>query len=143
MRRLTPATGLLAAGALHLGFQAVVTTVVYPALSEVPPERWSAAHAAHSRRITPVVATVYCLLGAACLRVLRTGPRTPLLLASVAGAAGAGLATALVAAPTHSRLGEGRTPELLATLRAADAVRLASAVVSAGAAMAAVRTEAV
>ncbi|WP_298457293.1 hypothetical protein [uncultured Cellulomonas sp.] len=132
---LTPAGGLLAAAALHLGFQAVVTGVVYPALAEVPQDRWAAAHAAHSRRIGVVVAPVYTLLAAACARVLVSGPRTPSSLAAVGGAAGAALSTAFVAAPTHRRLGQGRSPELLATLRAADRVRLAGAVLAAGAAL--------
>ncbi len=135
---LSPARGLLAATALHLGFQAVVTAVVYPALAEVPPERWGPAHAAHRRRITAVVAPVYALLGAAGLRSLRAAPRSVPLLTAVAAGAGSVLTTALVAAPTHGRLGrEGPTPELLARLRASDRVRLAYAVVAAGAALAA------
>jgi hypothetical protein len=138
---LTPEIGLLAATALHLGTQAVVTAVVYPALAEVPPERWTSAHAAHSRRITYVVAPVYTLLAAACLGVLLAGPRTPLLLLAVAAAAAAALSTALVAAPTHGRLGrEGPTPELLSRLRTSDGVRLAAGVTAAGAALLAVLT---
>jgi hypothetical protein len=138
---LTAEVGLLAASALHLGMQAVVTAVVYPALTEVPPGRWAPAHAAHSRRITFVVAPVYTVLAAACLRVLVSGPRSLLLLLAVAGAAAAALSTALVAAPTHGRLGrEGPTPELLARLRRADGVRLAAGGISAGAALVAVVT---
>lgn len=137
---LAPDVGLLAATALHLGFQAVVTLVVYPALAEVPPERWGAAHAAHTRRITVLVAPVYGLLAAACLHVLLAGPRTPLVLLSVTGAVVAALSTAVVAGPAHSRLATGRSPELLARLSAADRVRLLAAAVAAGAALAAVVT---
>ncbi|WNB84326.1 hypothetical protein [Cellulomonas sp. ATA003] len=139
---LTPAGGLLAAASLHLGFQAVVSAVVYPALAEVPPERWPQAHAAHSRRVALVVGPVYALLGTACLRVLVTGPRSPLLLLAVGGAAGAAASTAVVAAPTHRRLGEeGPTDDGLSRLRTADRVRLCGAVVAGGAALAAVLTD--
>ena len=138
---LTASGGLLAATALHLGFQAVVTAVVYPALAEVPPQRWADAHAAHSRRITVVVAPVYAAVGAACLRALRRGPRTPPLLLSVTASAGAVLTTALVAAPTHRRLGrEGVTPEGLDRLRRSDRVRLAAAATAAAAALVTART---
>ena len=50
---------LLASTALHAGFQLKVTLVVYPALADVQPNLWAAAHARHSRRITPLVALVY------------------------------------------------------------------------------------
>jgi hypothetical protein len=140
---LTRAAGLLGATALHLGFQAVVTAVVYPALAEVPPDRWGPAHAAHRRRITAVVAPVYALAGAACLRVLTAGPRTPLTSLAMAGTAAAVASTALVAGPTHARLGRGGpTPALLARLRTADRVRLAGAATAACAALAGVLTDA-
>jgi hypothetical protein len=125
---MTPATALLAAGVLHLGFQLVVTVVVYPALADVPDDQWSRAHDAHSRRISRIVAPVYGLLAAACLWVLVSGPHTVLLMVSVAGAAIAALATAFMAAPTHGRLGSrGRDDALLRRLRQADGVRLAGA----------------
>jgi hypothetical protein len=135
---LTPAAGLLAGTALHLGFQAVVTAVVYPALAEVPPDRFAPAHAAHARRVTAVVAPVYAVLAGTCLRALVAGPRTGLPALALAGSAVAAASTALVAAPTHRRLArEGATAELLARLRRSDAVRLAGAGIAAGAALAA------
>jgi hypothetical protein len=138
MAPMTAADGLLAAAALHLGFQATVTGVVYPALAEVPSERWPSAHAAHTRRITTVVAPVYAVLGAACARALLAGPRTPSIVVAVGGAATAALSTALVAAPTHRRLArDGRDAVLLATLRRSDRVRLLGATVAAAAALAA------
>jgi hypothetical protein len=138
---LTPAGGLLGATALHLGFQAVVTAVVYPALAEVPPDRWSVAHAAHRRRITAVVAPVYALAGAACVRVLAAGRPDPLTSVAIAGMTLAVSATAVGAAPTHQRLGwDGPSAELLARLRTADRVRLAAAAVAASAALAAAST---
>jgi hypothetical protein len=134
---LSPTAGLLAAAALHLGFQAVVTAVVYPALAEVPPDRWPEAHAAHSRRISGVVAPVYALLGVSCLRSLRSGPPTALLGIALSGAAAAGLSTAVVAAPSHRRLGrQGPTREALHRLRRADGVRLLGAGIAAAAALA-------
>ncbi|MGU3435122.1 hypothetical protein ACNHUS_19145 [Actinomycetes bacterium M1A6_2h] len=125
---MSPATALLAAGALHLGFQLVVTGVVYPALAEVPDDDWPRAHDAHSQRITMIVGPVYLLLAAACLWVLVSGPYSVLTLTSVAGAAIAALATAFSAAPTHGRLGrEGRNDNALRRLRRADYVRLGGA----------------
>jgi multisubunit Na+/H+ antiporter MnhB subunit len=139
---LTPAGGLLTAAAVHLGFQAVVSAVVYPALAESGADRWEVTHAAHTRRITPVVAPVYAGLGTACVWALVSGPRTPLVLLAVGGAAAAATSTAFVAAPTHRRLGrEGPTRALLERLRTADRVRLAAAAVAGAAALAAVLTD--
>jgi succinate dehydrogenase hydrophobic anchor subunit len=127
---LGPGDALLAASSLHLGFQALVTVVVYPALADVPPDRFAAAHADHSRRITAVVAPVYAVLAVACLAVLVAGPHSAAALTSVAAAAVAAGVTALVAAPAHGRLGrEGRSADVLRRLRTADGVRLAAAVV--------------
>jgi hypothetical protein len=139
---LSAVGGLLTAAAVHLGFQAVVTIVVYPALAEVPPERWDAAHAAHTRRITAVVAPVYALLGGAAARALLARPGSPLVLVAAGGAATAALSTALVAAPAHRRLArDGRDAEALATLRRSDRARLLGACVAAGAALAAARAD--
>ncbi len=129
---LDPAEALLAASSLHLGFQGLVTAVVYPALVDVPADRFAAAHAAHSRRMGVVVALVYGLLATACLAVLVAGPRSVPAVASVGAAAVAAGTTAFVAAPAHRRLGrEGRSDDVLRRLRAADRVRLAAAVLGA------------
>ena len=128
---MDPVDALLAATALHAGFQAVVTVVVYPALAEVPADHWAVAHAAHSRRITAVVAPVYVAVAAACLWLLLSGPYTLLLMLAITGNALAGLSTALIAAPTHSRLGrEGPTPQLMRRLLLTDQVRLLAAVLA-------------
>lgn len=127
---------LLAATALHAGFQATVTLVVYPALADVGGTGWRRAHEAHSRRVAVVVLLVYAALVAACSWVLVAGPRTPAAYAALAGAALAGLTTALVAAPAHARLGRGRTDALVGRLLAADRVRLAGALVALGGATA-------
>lgn len=129
---MTPVDALAAAAALHLGFQMVVTAVVYPALAEVPDDDWQRAHDAHSRRITLVVGLVYGLLAAACLWVLVSGSTHLAALISVAGAVISALATAFVAAPVHGELGRtGRNGHLMSRLRSADRVRLCGAVVCA------------
>ncbi len=132
---MVPENALLAASALHVGFQAVVTLVVYPALADVPATLWSTAHAAHSRRITAVVAPVYVAVGAACLWALVSLPSTVPLLLAVGGHVLAGVVTAAVAAPTHSRLGrQGVTPVVMRRLVRADRVRLLGALLALGAA---------
>ena len=62
---MTSGTALLAATALHFGFQVTVTAIVYPALARVAAPGWAAAHRAHTRAIMPMVAVVYGALGLA------------------------------------------------------------------------------
>lgn len=124
---------LAAALALHAGFQLTVTLVVYPALADVPPEQWRRAHAAHSRRITPVVGLVYVVALAACaLAVARPDdvPTVPLVLAVGGTVAAIGL-TAALAAPLHGRLTDG-DPALVRRLLVADRLRCVAAVVAVG-----------
>ena len=126
---------LLAATALHLGFQLVVTTLVYPALLGAPQERWALEHDAHRRRTTPVVAVVYGLLAVACAAVLLTGPRDAWSLLAVGACAAVVVVTATTAGPAHGALAaRGRSERLVRRLRRADALRLAGAAVAAGAA---------
>jgi hypothetical protein len=132
---VTPDTALLAATALHAGFQLTVTFVVYPALREVPAERWATAHGAHTRRIAGVVVPVYLAVVAAGVWAL-SGPVGWAVALAVGGSALALVTTALVAAPLHGRLGrEGPVPALLDRLLLADRVRLLSALLAAGAAV--------
>jgi hypothetical protein len=128
---------LLAAGFLHLGFQATVTVLVYPNFRTVDEVDWQAFHGTHSRRITPVVAVVYGLVLGAGVMVLLDG-LTAWRVVSLGGHGLALLTTALVAAPAHGRLAAGRDERVLARLLVADRVRLAGAVVAAGAAVGAV-----
>ena len=116
---------LLAAVALHAGFQLTVTVIVYPALASTADDDWAEAHARHSRRITPVVALVYGAAVVACVLAASADPSTGAWLA-VAGTALAIVVTATVAAPLHGRL-DTRDPALLARLLAADRVRCVSA----------------
>ena len=120
---------LVATAALHLGFQLTVTLVVYPALADVSADDWAGAHAAHSRRISVVVALAYLPLLGVGLWSLVDGPVDTGLVVAAVGAATSFLTTALVAAPTHGRLGQGRTDALVHRLLVADRVRLVGAVV--------------
>jgi hypothetical protein len=129
---------LLAAAALHLGFQLTVSGVVYPALADAPESAWKAIHDAHSRRITPVVVVVYGLLVVACGWAVLAGPDAWTLV-SVLAAAVAGLLTAFGAAPAHGRLGRGWSRELLHRLLLIDRGRTVAAAVCAGAAFLAAR----
>ena len=128
---------LVAATALHAGFQLVVTFLVYPAFAEVPADDWARHHAAHSRRITGLVAVVYGLALLAVAGVVVTGTWQVGTLTSVAATGLAMLVTMAVAAPAHGRLCRGRGERDLATLLAADRVRLGAAVLAAVAALAA------
>ncbi|MFB9377581.1 hypothetical protein ACFFKU_14080 [Kineococcus gynurae] len=119
---------LLTAAGVHAGFQATITLLVYPALVATPPASWARVHAAHSRRIAPLVAVVYGALLGAWVCVLVGGAMTFPLWVAAAGSVVTGATTALSAAPTHTRLGrEGPRPELLRRLVRADRVRLVGA----------------
>ena len=135
---MTPADALLAATALHAGFQAVVTVVVYPALRDLTADAWPAGHAAHSRRISVLVVPVYLLVLAACGWVLYDGAATSWGGAiAIAGNALALATTAFAAAPMHGRLGRlGPDPALLARLLLADRVRLLAVLVASAGAIA-------
>ena len=134
---LTSGTALLAATAVHFGFQATVTAIVYPALARVPAARWADDHRAHSRGITPVVAVVYLGLLASGAWALLSGPGAWTLVA-VAAAAVAMLVTAGFAAPAHGRLGRRHDPERIGKLLRVDRVRAAAAAVALAAALLAV-----
>jgi hypothetical protein len=124
-----PVVALTVVGAAHLAFQATVSVVVYPALAGVGREAFATAHDAHSRRIVVLVAPLYAALVGIGAWAALTAPR-PLVLAAVAAHGLALMVTALVAAPTHGRLGaSGPTPELLGRLARADWARTAAAAV--------------
>lgn len=118
---------VLAAAALHTGFQLTVSVLVYPALLRAEP--FAPAHERHSRSIVPLVLLVYVALVASGVTRLVAGDLDTASWVALAGAAVAGLTTAAVAAPTHGRLGHGRTDELARRLTRADLVRTAGAVV--------------
>ena len=111
---------LLAATGLHAGFQATVTLLVYPALAEVPPERWHDAHDRHSRRIVPIVGVVYVALLVTGVGAVAGDPSSALLWVAALSSAAAVLVTATAAAPLHGRLGSGRDQALVARLLVVD-----------------------
>lgn len=124
---------LLVATGVHLGFQAVVTIVVYPGLASLPPQDWARGHAAHSQRMIFVVVPVYAATVIALAWALATlDISTPLVI--TAGALILVWATtAFAAAPIHHRLSvDGPIPKLLSRLRRIDAIRLIGAAVACG-----------
>lgn len=132
----TWSTLLLTATALHAGFQATVTVLVYPALSRVGSADWGREHQEHSRRIVPLVGVVYGFLAVACLGALLTLPASPGLWVALLGTLVAVLVTAFGAAPTHGRLADGPAPALVGRLLVLDRWRLAGALVALGGALA-------
>lgn len=125
---------LLAATALHAGFQLTVTALVYPALVRVPASAWQVEHDRHSRRIVPVVGVVYVAALVACVGVLLTGPTYAEWVAVAATGTAIGT-TALAAAPMHGRLAGDPDPVLLKRLLRVDRIRAAAAVVALAAAL--------
>ena len=127
---------LLLATGIHLGFQSVVTIVVYPGLLNLAPEDWERGHAAHARRMVIVVIPVYAALAVAVGLALATVSLSSALIVTTGGVLIVGLTTALVAAPMHNRLStSGPTQRLLRSLQRADTLRLIGAAVACGAAI--------
>ena len=129
-----PAAWLLLVAGAHLGFQLTVDLVVYPALREVGPQAWTRAHAAHSRRITPLVGLVYVPLVLVLGWAAVAEPSQVGTWVAVVGGLLAVGTTAAVAAPIHGRLssvGEYQRSALLGRLAVADRVRTVGAVICA------------
>jgi hypothetical protein len=127
---------LLLATGVHLGFQAVVTIVVYPGLANLAPEDWGRGHAAHTHRMIIVVIPVYGALALALSWALATVPCSQALIVTTGALLIVGVTTALVAAPIHHRLSAGGpTQKLIRDLRRADTFRLIGAAVACGAAL--------
>ncbi len=131
---------LVAATALHAGFQLTVATLTYPALARVArtarPD-FARAHADHSRAIVPLVALVYAAVVVASLGAVLASPASVLAWSAGVASAGALLVTALRAAPLHGRLGRlGPEPDLVRSLLRADRVRTLFALLAAAAAVA-------
>lgn len=125
---LDAVVALAVVGALHAAFQLTVSVVVYPALASVAPGAFASAHDAHSRRIVLLVGPLYLALLAVGGWAVVADPR-PLVLAAVGAHGLALVTTALVAAPTHGRLGSaGPSAALLRRLTVSDGVRTVAAV---------------
>ena len=125
---MNAATAFALAAALHAGFQATVTVLVYPALASRTDEEWPVAHARHSRAITPVVGVVYGVLVLTGVALVVSGP-DPAGWVALAAAAVAMAITATMAAPSHGRL-ERRDERVLARLLVVDRWRCAAALVA-------------
>jgi hypothetical protein len=121
----------LALAAYMTGVIWVVQVVLYPSFALVGHSEWAAYHAAHSRRITPVVAPAMLVhpLVATALLVDRPGP---LAAVNLALAAGLLLVTATVFARLHGRL----TPAVVGRLVRLNALRAVAWTASAGVAVA-------
>lgn len=120
--------------AVHLGFQATVTAVVYPALGEVPDPAWPEAHRRHSTRISLLVVPLYLAVLVVGALTLLDGPDDAATWVALGAEGLVLLITAALAAPTHGQLSEARGPDrqpLLHRLRVVDAARLAGATVGA------------
>lgn len=127
---------LLLASGVHLGFQAVVTIVVYPGLVNLAPDDWERGHADHTHRMIIVVIPVYAALTMALGWALATLSFSAALIVTTGALLIVGLTTALVAAPIHHRLSTGApTQKLIRNLRRADTFRLIGAAVACGAAL--------
>lgn len=127
---------LLLATGVHLGFQAVVTIVVYPGLVNLAPDDWERGHAVHTHRMVIVVTPVYAALFIALGWALATVSWSTALIVTTGAILFVGVTTALVAAPVHHRLSVGGpTQKLIRDLRRADTLRLIGAAVACGAAL--------
>jgi len=127
---------LLLATGVHLGFQAVVSIVVYPGLLNLAPDDWERGHAAHTRRMIIVVIPVYAAVAVALGWALATVCCSPALIITTGAVVIVGVTTALVAAPIHHLLSvDGPTQKLIRDLRRADTFRLIGAAVACGAAL--------
>jgi hypothetical protein len=127
---------LLLATGVHLGFQAVVTIVVYPGLLNLAPDDWERGHAAHTRRMIIVVVPVYAAVVIALVWAFTTACCSSALFVTTGAVLIVWATTAFVAAPIHHLLSvDGPTRKLTRYLRRADALRLIGAAVACGAAL--------
>ena len=127
---------LILATGVHLGFQAVVTIVVYPGLLNLAPGDWDRGHAAHTRHMIIVVIPVYAAVAITLGWSLATACCSPALFVTTGAILIVFATTAIVAAPIHHLLSvRGPTQKLTRDLRRADAVRLIGAAVACGAAL--------
>ncbi len=125
---------MMAATAVHAGFQLTVTSVVYPALGAVSAHAWARTHEVHSRRIVPVVGLVYSAVAITSIGQVSSDLRAASVLSAGASLVVLGL-TAGLAAPLHRRLSSGRDPALIRRLIWVDRLRTLFALLSLAAAI--------
>jgi uncharacterized membrane protein len=121
----------LALAAYMTGVIWVVQIVVYPSFALVGDSEWHAYHAAHSRRITPVVAPAMLAHAIVATALLVDRPDA-LAAVNLALAAGLLLVTATVFARLHGRL----TPAAAGRLVRLNALRAMAWTASTGVALA-------
>lgn len=119
---MIPALVAAAAGWWLAGLGWTVQATAYPGFADVPADRWTVHHAAHSRRIVWAVGPAWVVQGGATAWWLVTSFGALPALHAVAALAGVVLTVAW-AVPVHSRLGGGFTPELHRDLLRANAWR--------------------
>lgn len=141
-RRTDPATtlragrlALLTTSAVTLGFQSIVTSVVYPQLFDGTTHGIAERQSDHARRIAPVALTLYATtLGAAAwatygsLRAGSSEGRIATAVACMAGLAGPAVTAGVV--PLHAGIAQEQiTRPRIAALMASDRVRTGLAAV--------------
>lgn len=126
---------LLTTSAITLGFQSIVTSVVYPQLFDGTTHGIAERQADHARRIAPVALTLYATtLGAAAWATygsLRSGERRGRVATAVACASGlAGPAVTAGVIPLHAGIAQEQiTRPRIAALMASDRLRTGLAAV--------------
>lgn len=132
---------LLTTTAVHLGFQSVVTSDVYPQLFDGQTHALAERQAEHARRIAPVAITVYattlCAAGWAAFGSIRSPDERGLAATTVACATATIVPalTAGIAVPLHMGLANEKvTRARLQSLLASDWVRTGLAAVGVAAA---------
>ncbi|KAA0918257.1 hypothetical protein [Dietzia sp. ANT_WB102] len=120
---------LLTTSAVHLGFQSIVTSVVYPQLFDGPTHGIAERQADHARRIAPVALTLYATsLGAvawAAYGSVRSGERGGLAATMLACATGVAVpAITAGVLPLHMGIAQERvTGPRIQALMATDRLR--------------------
>lgn len=127
---------LLTTSAITLGFQSIVTSVVYPQLFDGTTHGIAERQADHARRIAPVALTLYATtIGAAAWATygsLRSGERNGRVATAVACASGlAGPVVTAGVVPLHAGIAQEQiTRPRIAALMASDRLRTGLAAVS-------------
>lgn len=132
---------LLTTSAVHLGFQSVVTSDVYPQLFDGQTHVLAERQADHARRIAPVAITIYastlCTAGWAAYGSLRSPDERGLAATTIACATAVVVPalTASIAVPLHVGIAGGKDSRVrLQSLLASDWVRTGLAAVGVAAA---------
>ena len=105
----------------------LVQLVVYPSFRLVgSTAAWPAVHAAHTRRLTVVVALPWAVQGASLAALLLRDGLSPLLVLTGALALTTVVVTVAVSVPLHDRLGEAYDDDVARRLVATNWLRTAA-----------------